>query len=144
MPAAATPSRARSGGGDYASQIAAVVAAKPALVVVSGGRNDVTDDLAFAAARAQHLFQQLRPELPKATVVAVAPMWGDSPEPAALTKLAHTVRLAAKGAGASYLGLPDPILGHPGFMADAGHPDDRGYAAIATALRPRLAPFVPN
>ena len=45
---------------------------------------------------------------------------------------------------ASYLGLPDPILGHPGFMADAGHPDDRGYAAIATALRPRLAPFVPN
>ena len=133
-----------SGGGDYASQVAAVAAAHPAMVIVSGGRNDVTDNLAFAATRARRLFQQLRLKLPDATIVAVAPMWGDSPKTKPLKQVAHLVRLAAEHAGATYLNVPDPIHGHPGFMADPGHPDDQGYAAIAAALEKRLPKFVPR
>jgi lysophospholipase L1-like esterase len=133
-----------SGGGDYASRVGAVVAANPALVVVSGGRNDVTDNLSFAATRAQILFQQLRKKLPGAVVVAVSPLWGDSPATAPLKQVAQMVRRAANRAGVQYLGVPDPILGHANFMADAGHPNARGYAAIATALKPRLASFVPR
>jgi lysophospholipase L1-like esterase len=133
-----------AGGGDYASRVGAVVAASPALVVVTGGRNDLTDNLAFAATRARRLFGQLRKKLPNADIVAVRPMWGDSPAPAALKKVARVIRLAAKAAGVPYLGVHDPILGHDRFMADAGHPNDRGYAAIATALTRRLTPFVPR
>jgi lysophospholipase L1-like esterase len=133
-----------SGGGDYASRVAAVVAAQPALVVVSGGRNDVTDNLGFAASRARRLFEQLRKRLPGAIVVVVSPFWGDSPATAPLKQVARVVRLAAKGAGASYLDVPDPILGHAKFMADAGHPNNRGYAAIAAALEKRLPKFVPR
>ena len=114
------------------------------MVVVSGGRNDVTDNLAFAATRARRLFQQLRLKLPSATIVAVSPMWGDSPKSQPLKQVAHLVRLAAEHAGATYLSVSDPILGHPGFMADPGHPDDLGYAAIAAAVEKQLSKFVPH
>jgi lysophospholipase L1-like esterase len=46
--------------------------------------------------------------------------------------------------GGTYLDIPDPIHGHPGFMADAADPNDRGYAAIAAALEPQLALLLPH
>jgi hypothetical protein len=48
---------------------------------------------------------------------------------------------AAAAVGATYLNVPDPIRGHPGEMANAANPDDAGYAAIAKALEPKLAPL---
>jgi lysophospholipase L1-like esterase len=131
-------------GGDYLSRIPDVVAAGPAMVVVSGGRNDVADSPGFAGAHARRLFRLLRSQLPQAAVIAVAPMWGDSQAPPALHRIAHAVHRAALGAGVNYLSVADPIQGHPGFMADAAHPDDRGYAAIASLLDRRLAPYVPR
>lgn len=131
-------------GGDYLSRVPQVVAANPAMVVVSGGRNDVEGNLAFAAAHAKRLFQLLRSRLPQAVVVAVPPMWGDGDPPTALHKLAHSVHKAVRGAGGHYVGGSDPLQGHPGLMADADHPDDRGYAAIAALVARRIAPFVPQ
>jgi lysophospholipase L1-like esterase len=131
-------------GGDYASRVDDVVAAQPAMVIVSGGRNDVHDKLSFAAHQARQLFEQLRARLPGAVVIAVAPMWGDSAAPTDLRRVARAVRKAAERVGARYLGVTDPTRGHPGFMADDAHPDDRGYAAIATVLERRLAPYVPS
>lgn len=131
-------------GGDYASRIPDVVAADPAMVVVSGGRNDVAEDPAFVGQRARLVFERLRTRLPKAVVVVIAPMWGDSPAPKALRRVAGEVRQAAHAAGVRYVGITDPIRGHANYMANAADPDDRGYAAIAAVLEKRLASQVPR
>jgi lysophospholipase L1-like esterase len=136
--------KATSSDGDYASRVAAVVAAHPDIVVVAGGRNDKSDSSATVASRARSLFSTLRAQLPHATLVALAPMWGDSDEPAVVGEIGNVVNDAVTAAGGKYLDLPDPIHGHPNFMASAADPDDAGYAAIAAALEPKLTPLLPN
>jgi lysophospholipase L1-like esterase len=131
-------------GGPYASRLAAVVAAQPQVVVVSGGRNDRSDDAATVAERAHRLFATLRARLPDAVLIAVAPFWGDSELPPELVALGDAVRQAVTDAGGNYLDVPDPIHGHPAYMADAGDPNDVGYRTIAAALEPQLAPLLPR
>ncbi|MDQ2797464.1 MAG: SGNH/GDSL hydrolase family protein [Actinomycetota bacterium] len=129
-------------GADYGSRLDAVVSAHPDVVVVSGGRNDVVAGNGTAAdASAATLFRDLHRKLPAVVLVAVAPMWGDSNPPSALGDLATAVRKAVTAEGGTYLDVADPLNGHPEFMADASDPDDRGYAAIAAALEPKLAPL---
>jgi lysophospholipase L1-like esterase len=127
--------------GDYAHRVDDVVATHPDVVVVSGGRNDAHNLLATVASRARTLFHLLHAALPHATLVAVAPMWGDSDKPAELRAIGQAVKQAVTAASGTYLDISDPIHDHPGFMANAADPDDDGYAAIATALKPELKPL---
>jgi acyl-CoA thioesterase I len=127
--------------GPYSSRLAALVATHPAIVVVAGGRNDVHDDPATAGARIDELFRTLRTQLPDATLVALAPMWGDSDKPAALLAIATQVEDAVTAAGGTYLDVADPIHGRPELMADDADPADAGYAAIAAAVEPVLRPL---
>jgi lysophospholipase L1-like esterase len=126
--------------GPYRSRIDAVVAARPAAVVVSGGRNDVRGDPAAAVVQARTLFARLRAKLPDATLIAITPFWGDSDPPAALIAVAQAVKQGVTAAGGIYLDVPDPIHGHPRYMRNAADPNDRGYAAIAAALLAKLRP----
>lgn len=130
--------RISEAGGDYTTRIAQVVAAKPSVVLVSGGRNDVSDNPATVADHARRLFAQLRAGLPQAKLIAVAPWWGDSKPRAELAAVAAGVQAAVQSAGGTYLDLADPLLGHPDWMADDADPNDAGYAAIAAALEPAL------
>lgn len=130
--------------GAYRSRVAAVVAADPQVVVVSGGRNDQSDDAATAADEVHRLFATLHTKLPSAVLIAVAPFWGDSDLPPEMVALGDAVKQAVTDAGGTYLDLEDPIHGHPDFMADDADPNDQGYAAIAAALEPELAPLVPR
>jgi lysophospholipase L1-like esterase len=136
--------KSANGGGAYGSRVAAVVAAQPEVVVVSGGRNDRDDSAATAAHAAHELFATLHEQLPHAVLIAVAPFWGDSDLPPEIAALAGAVETAVTDVGGTYLDLPDPIHGHPDFMADAGDPNNAGYAAIAAALESRLAPLLPR
>ncbi|MBO0884076.1 MAG: hypothetical protein J2P17_27840, partial [Mycobacterium sp.] len=111
-------------------------------VVVSGGRNDNWDDPATDATAASALFQTLRDKLPHAVIVAVAPMWGDSPTTPAMIELGHSVERAVTAVHGTYLAISDPIQGHPSEMADVADPNDAGYAAIATALSRALRPLI--
>jgi lysophospholipase L1-like esterase len=131
-------------GGPYFARVAAVVAAHPDVVVVSGGRNDASDSPATAADDARQLFATLHTKLPDAVLIGVAPFWGDSDLPPEMIQLGHAVKAAVTAAGGTYLDLPDPIHGHPSFMADAADPNDQGYAAIAAALAPALQPLLPT
>jgi lysophospholipase L1-like esterase len=136
--------KASATGGTYAAQVAAVVAAQPDVVVVSGGRNDASDSPDTAAADARRLFATLHAKLPNAVLIGIAPFWGDSDLPPAMIQLGRAVKAAVTAAGGTYLDLPDPIHGHPSFMADAADPNDQGYAAIAAALAPQLQPLLPS
>jgi acyl-CoA thioesterase-1 len=128
-----------SGGTTYRSMIDRVVAADPDVVVVSGGRNDVTDYVPTLQDDARSLFHTLHQRLAQATLVAIAPWWGDSPHPGKLTPVDDAVRAAVDAAGGSYLNLSDPLAGHPDWMADEADPNDRGYQAIASSVSAALA-----
>ena len=130
--------KSSSDAGDFASRVKDVVAEHPDIVVVSGGRNDNTNSLATVTSRAHLLFDDLHEQLPHATLVAVTPWWGDSDTPKQIASIGQAVKQAVTSVGGSYLDVPDPIHNHPGYMADAADPDDDGYAAIATALEPKL------
>lgn len=129
-------------GQTYADLVAAVAAAHPTVVVVSGGRNDVGDFVPTMQQAAAQLFAALHRALPQAALVAVAPWWGDSDQPAALAPIAAGVQAAVTAGGGTYLDLPDPLHGHPEWMADAADPNASGYAAVAASLVPRLRPLL--
>ncbi|WP_375504114.1 SGNH/GDSL hydrolase family protein [uncultured Jatrophihabitans sp.] len=131
---------AKSGGADgaYDSRVDDVAAAKPDVVIVSGGRNDTADYLPTLRARIKALFADLHDRLPNATLIALAPMWGDSEPPADLEPVAAAVKQYVQAAGGTYLDLTDPVRGHPEFMDDDADPNNKGYAAIATALAPKI------
>lgn len=133
----------------YADRVDEIVAAKPDVVVVSGGRNDLIQndfkiDAGTVRSRADALFTALLKKLPDARLVAVAPMWGDSDAPAVVGQLGALIDKAVTRVGGTYLDIADPIHDHPEFMADNAHPNDAGYRAIADALAPKLTPLLPN
>ena len=130
--------KASPSGKIYGDLVSAVVAAKPDVVVVSGGRNDVYDSTATLGDAAHTLFTTLRRRLPRATLVALRPFWGDSVHPSDLTPVDEAVRSAVKAAGGTFLDVGDPLRGHRRWMADLADPNDRGYRALAGALAPRL------
>lgn len=127
-----------TGGGDYTTRVAKVVAANPAVIIVSGGRNDVGDDRATFASKANELFADLRSGLPRAKIIAVAPWWGDSAPRAAMADVAASIKSAVQAVGGTYLDVPDPLFGHSSWMADDADPNDLGYAAIAASLKLRV------
>lgn len=136
--------KSSAAGGSYRSRIDEIAAANPQVVVVSGGRNDSSDDADTLAAHAEELFAKLREKLPNTVLVAVAPFWGDSDLPPELVALGTAIEKGVTDVGGTYLDIEDPIHNHPEFMADLADPNNKGYAAIAEALAPQLEPLLPR
>ena len=131
-------------GNNYLDLLKKVVDADPAIVVVSGGRNDISDDHDTLTNDAGDVFAQLADKLPNTKIVAVAPFWGDSDQPSDLSFVEATVKSAVEDAGGTYLDISDPLHNHPEWMADdEANPNDEGNKSIAFALRQRLEPLLP-
>jgi capsular exopolysaccharide synthesis family protein len=111
---------------------AEAIAAKPDVVVVSGGIDDGTADVSTAAGM---LFTQLHKELPKAKVIVVAPMSRASVVPDTLTALRSEVKAAARTAGVSYVDVGNPLADHPElFASDGVHLTKGGYTALSKLI----------
>jgi lysophospholipase L1-like esterase len=141
------------GGGDpMPDRVPAIVAARPDVVVVAGGTNDVfwgypPRDVERAAA---DLLADLRAGLPDAEVVVLGPLPTsfdavDDPNPTR-----EAVRAAAEAAGVTYLDA-GAVVGAAvtdeaewdRYISDDGlHPNERGYAALADALAAELDALV--
>jgi acyl-CoA thioesterase I len=131
-------------GKSYRDLVAAVVAAKPQLVVVSGGRNDTAIAARRLRAATQAVFAELHTQLPDAAIVAIAPWWGDSAHPAKLTPVDAAVKAAVTSEGGRYLDIADPLVDHHGWMAGEADPNDQGYQAIAASVEPALRAVLPR
>jgi acyl-CoA thioesterase-1 len=131
-----------SNGDAYGDLIDKVVASKPTIVVVSGGRNDVSDDVNTLNSAAKDLFAMLKSKLPNAQLVAVAPFWGDSDHPTDLSKVDDAVKAGVEAAGGKYLAIDDPLHNHSDWMADDANPGEKGNKAIAEALKAELKKLV--
>ncbi|MDN4173901.1 SGNH/GDSL hydrolase family protein [Nocardioides sp. SOB77] len=123
---------------NYPEVIAAAVEAEPDIVVVSGGRNNVTASTDDLDAGIPAFFEQLRDALPEATIYATSPLWDVTEPPEELGRLADIVRASVQSVGGTYLDLGQP-LDDPGLLArDKIHPDNEGHLAIADAINKKL------
>jgi len=139
------PDLARRGcGKDYCESFVEMIDAaaklQPAVVVVSGGRNNVNDDPDVTRAAIDEFFTKLRAQLPDTRVVVTSPLWDSREAPERISEMSEWERAAAESAGAEYLDLGQPLEGQAGFLAADGiHPNDAGHEAIAEAITAQLA-----
>ncbi|MFC4243333.1 SGNH/GDSL hydrolase family protein [Gryllotalpicola reticulitermitis] len=124
-------------GTNYAGLIPKIVAEKPSIVVVTGGRNDTPQSQSTASA-ANSFYSQLSSALPAATIYAVSPVWDSTQGPLPLGVVQSSVKAAAAGNGATYLDIGEPLRGHPEYISSGVVPNDAGYAAIALAIEAAL------
>jgi len=128
-----------AGGTSYRARMAAVAATGAQIVVVSGGRNDVSVGAAQFRGDVRAIFAGIRAGLPKARLFVVSPTWGNDPAPQGLTNVISIVMAEAKRTGVTYLDIGQPMFGDSSMMAvDGWHPNDAGHAAIAKAVEKAL------
>jgi lysophospholipase L1-like esterase len=114
---------------------AAAVAARPDVVLVSAGRNDLAvygTSPASVQAAIERTVAVLRAGLPSARIVVISPMWDSSAVNPGIPVMAGWAQQSAVAHGAQF--VPDAsswLLGHPEWIFDGVHPDDAGYAQIA-------------
>jgi lysophospholipase L1-like esterase len=121
---------------NYEAVIAKASQAKPVAVIVSGGRNDVGLPIESVEASVQEFYTSLRAALPKATIIAISPVWDASQPPAELAQVAAAVQAAVQEVGGTYLDVGQPLAGKPDLITgDKVHPNDQGAAKLADAVR---------
>lgn len=132
--------RATDGEGDLP---ALVIANDPSIVFITMGLNDnFSYDRAANQIRLRITedFTRLATALPDARFIVVEPFWYTDRRPESVEVIIGWVRDAAAAIGADYIpGASHWIEGHPEWMASDGlHPNDAGYAAMATRMDAEL------
>lgn len=123
----------------YEEMIVTVAAKKPAIVFVSGGRNQASEDQLQLARGITKFYSDLRAALPNVKIFATSPVWDSSATPASLQLMASAVKEATEAVGGVYLDIGQPLHGHPELItADHVHPNDAGHLAIAKAIEAAL------
>ena len=122
----------------YAMTLPAITA-RPSLVILSGGRNDLPLMLTnpgLVHAAITNTIRRLRASLPKARIIVISPMWDSiTPQPNLVT-MSGWVQAAAATAKVTFVGGAEQwLVGHPEWIAaDHVHPDDLGHQQIAYRL----------
>ena len=128
------------GSGDLPSL---VIESDPEIVFITMGLNDnFSYDFASAEINEQITadFTRLKKALPDARFIVVEPFWYTDERPTSLGVISGWVQDAAEAIDADYIpGASHWIEGHPEWMAADGlHPNDDGYAAMATRMNAEL------
>ena len=123
----------------YTGVTAEVVAAKPALVVITGGANDVNADRAALTAAVTKTITDLRAGLPEARIVVTNPWWDMRPVSPKLADYSAAIQSAATAAGAQWVDTGQPLVGQGALMqSDGVQANDAGHAALADAVTKAL------
>ena len=121
-----------------------IIMQHPDIVIITLGLND---NFAFAdSADSIHAqigadFTRLKRGLPDARFIVVEPFWYADARPPSVAIIGGWVEAAAADIQSEYIqGASHWIEHHPEWMASDGiHPNDRGYAEIATRMDAELA-----
>lgn len=126
--------------GPFSNQLDRAVAAKPDVVVVFGGINDVGKSVELIRQAATDLLAELVRRLPASQVIVLGPLWHEEPPPEAALLIDGAVSAAADEANTPYVRLIDEKwLVPPGLVqADGIHPTDMGQSAMAREIGPIL------
>lgn len=116
---------------NYEGAVAEAIRNKPQIVVVAGGQNDQSQDLAAEQAAIAKVYHDLRQGLPDAQIIAVGPSTAQPQPGPKLLAIDAAVKAAATANDALYVSLLDPPAIQPGMVpADKGTVDDAAHAAI--------------
>jgi len=120
----------------YTESIPDTAAASPDVVIVNGGRNELSISGTPAWIQGvSDFFTELHRAVPHAKIIATSPIWDDDPTPPEIATMGQVVRQAVTTVGGIYVDLGEPLLGRPDLVASDGvHPNDAGNAAIAAAF----------
>lgn len=139
IPSGGVPACGKDVCGNYLTQAPAVLAFKPEMVVVSGGRNDLHEDPAVVQANATKLFTTLAKGLPDAKVIVTSPVWDASPLPEGFAEITAAIKAAATASGAQYVDIGQPLANHPELIGPDGvHPTNEGHAVLAATVAKAL------
>jgi acyl-CoA thioesterase-1 len=118
----------------YVEMIPQALKAAPDIVIVNGGRNDVTVDTEAEDAAVRGFYAKLRTALPKARIVAFNALWDNTAAPASLATVSAATKEYVQAVNGTYLDTGQPLAGKPNLIAGDGvHPDNEGHAAILKA-----------
>lgn len=122
--------------GDLVEQVRSM---QPAIVVVSGGRNDAWQVPADTAAAVDKFYRRLKEAAPHARIVAVAPTWDGTKIPASFSQLSQQVKTSALAIGADFIDIGQPLQGRPDRLVGSGmYPNDAGHKALAQSVASAL------
>lgn len=126
--------------GPFGNQLERAVAAKPDVIVVFGGINDVGKTPELIQQAATDLFGELSRRAPESRVVALGPLWHDIPPPEAAVVINDAVARAATEARVPFVRLIDEdwLVGDGLIQPDDIHPTDAGQEVMARELGPLL------
>lgn len=120
---------------DFEGALDSATETDPAIVVISGGRNDVTYGLGAVRVGVEKTFARAREIFPFAQIYVTTPLWDDRRTPTFITNAADVVCQSAQADRIACLRLGQPLRGDQDLISDDGiHPNDRGHAAIAQAV----------
>lgn len=120
---------------NYATQVPAIVAAAPELVILSGGGNDAGVDPAVVKSSIDQTLSGLRAGLPNAKIVVVNPWWDMRPQPESLSVLTEALKASAATAGVVWADTGQPIAGKGTLLTSDGlQANDAGHAALAATV----------
>jgi acyl-CoA thioesterase I len=110
---------------------------KPDVVVVAGGRNDDGADISEAT---HTLFHKVREALPEARIIAIEPMWYDTPYPSFLAGYGRVIRKEVEAVHGDYVKIGSPLAGRPDLIKDDGvHPTSAGQKVLAEAVNEEMS-----
>jgi hypothetical protein len=120
----------------YTDLIGVVAASNPDIIVVTGGRHDVSfGRTVYWANGVKAFFVALHDAAPEARIIATSPIWDDDLPPDGLDAMRAVVQREVSSVGGSYVDLGDPLLGRPDLVAEDGvQLNDAGHEAIAAAF----------
>jgi lysophospholipase L1-like esterase len=122
---------------NYQDMADAAIAAKPSIVVVAGGQNDIpafVQDPAKVMAAIVATYNELRAGLPNAVIVSVGPSTPFAVD-AGVIEFDQAVREAGAAVGAQYVSLIEPNVIAPEMVdGDKAHVNDAGHKAIAERI----------
>lgn len=123
----------------FAAQVDKVVEVDPELVLVVGGRNDVSHPLQVRDA-SRNLFAQLRDRVPNAKVVVVGPIVDNRPPSPTALMVNDRIRAAAEQYRLPFIDAMTPNwLSDPALLREDGmHPNPDGHRVLFERINEKL------
>lgn len=126
-------------GSSFAGLVSAAAKIQPKLVIIQGSSNDLGNDDDKLLSATVTTFYELHAAVPRAEIVGLSSIWGDTAPPAQLQVIDDQVKQSVERVGGIYLETGQPLSGHPELMqADHIHPTAAGQRVLATAIEHAL------
>lgn len=116
---------------NFRQMIEEVKAVDPALIIVSGGRNDMTVPASHETRAITEFFQALRATFPQTRIVATNVLLDSSTPPPVVGEMSTAIKNAVVAVGGQYFNIGQPLEGRDYMISQDGiHPNDQGHDLI--------------